>query len=703
MAADLKTMKGVSEKDRQMIADAEALLGKQPETLGPIKTLFWGGLRNDLLFPYAKYDPQEKKRCDELLARLDEYLRDEHPAIQIDQEQEIPQWVIKKLFDLGVLGMTIPSEYGGGGFGITSYNRALERIGRFCGSTAVLVSAHQSIGCKAIMLFGTEEQKKQWLPHLAKDWLSAFCLSEPNVGCDAGGQETHCELSADGKHYIINGEKKWSTSGALSSIFTVMGMQTMPDGKERVTAIVCTPDLPGIDIFQKNRSKCGIRGTWQARIRFTNVKVPRANLLHKEGKGLNVALSCLNFGRCTLSAGMLGGARRAMEQGIKWSQTRYQFKRPLADFELVRQKIARMMAWTYAMDAVLYMTTGMLDRHDEDIQLETAICKVFNSEMGWRVVNDAMQLMGGEGYMTENEVERIFRDSRINTIVEGANEVMQSYIFAYGGKDLAENMLGVKDALAWDRELGFGPNVKRLLRNSVNPTIMRAGMPLATEIYAGVRKRAPRAPEVHSSLQKWARKLALAVRQHSHEFKLAAKREEEKIVTRQVVQARLADAAMWLHAWACTLSKLDQQTRQPDERPEAQVKAERLAAEHFMDMAQQEIHVCYSALYNNADETMRTAAEQALAWAETLPNSHYAIPERSPVATGTGRPMGQRGIKQFPGVNDAAAQVLADPRNEAEINRTIDRRGGIHQPDAAQFESDGAHDREAEQVASGSP
>ncbi len=702
MAADLKTMKGVSEKDRQMIADAEALLGKQPETLGPVKTLFWGGLRNDLLFPYAAYGEAEKKHCDELLARLDAYLASEHPSIQIDQDQEIPDWVIRKLFDLGVLGMTIPQEHGGGGFGITSYNRVLERIGRYCGSTAVLVSAHQSIGCKAIMLFGTEEQKRRWLPALAKEHLSAFCLSEPNVGCDAGGQETHCEKSEDGEFYILNGEKKWSTSGAISGLFTVMTKQTMEDGKERVTALVCTPDIPGIEIFQKNRSKCGIRGTWQARIRFTDVRIPKANLLHKEGKGLNVALSCLNYGRCTLSAGMLGGARRAMEQGIKWAQTRYQFKRPLADFELVRQKIARMMALTYAMDAVLYMTTGMLDRHDEDIQLETAICKVFNSEMGWRVVNDAVQIMGGEGYMTENEVERIFRDSRINTIVEGANEVMQSYIFAYGGKDLAENMLGVKDALAWDRELGFGPNVKKLLRNGVNPTMMRAGLPLATELFVGVRKKAPQAPDVHVSLQNWARKLALAVRQHSHEFKLAAKREEEKIVTRQVVQARLADVAMWLHAWACTLSKLDRQTRERDDRPLVQAKAERAAAEHFMDMAQQEINACFSALYNNADDTMRTAAEEALAWVETLPNHRYSIPERSPNAAGTGRSLGQKGIKQFPGVNDAAAEVLAEPENEAEINRTIDRRGKVHQPSASQFDGNGAHSDATQEVTTGS-
>jgi alkylation response protein AidB-like acyl-CoA dehydrogenase len=297
-----------------LAADAEALLGPEPSSMGFVKNLFWGNLRQELVFPYPQVSSDEKATCDKLLADLDQYLRSEHPAVQIDHEQQIPDWVIKRLFEIGVLGMTIPREHGGLGLGITSYNRVLERIGRYCGSTAVLVSAHQSIGCKAIMLFGTDEQKKRWLPHLAKDWLSAFCLSEPNVGCDAGGQETHCEWNEAEQCYLLNGEKKWATSGALSQIFTVMAKQKIKDKKsgreiEKVTALVCTPDMKGIDIFQKNRSKMSIRGTWQARIKFTNARVPKENLLHQEGKGLNVALSCLNYGRCTLSAGMLGGAR----------------------------------------------------------------------------------------------------------------------------------------------------------------------------------------------------------------------------------------------------------------------------------------------------------------------------------------------------------------------------------------------------------
>lgn len=635
--ADLKDMKNVSDRDRKLIEDAEALIGPEPETMGAVKNLFWGNFREELYFSYPEINAEETARCDQLLAELNDYLKNEHPAVQIDQEQEIPEWAMKRLFEIGPMGMNIPIEYGGGGYGITSYNRALEAIGGRCGSSAVVVSAHQSIGCKALVLFGTEEQKKKYLPHLANDWPSAFCLSEPNVGCDAGGQETMCELSEDGTHYIVNGEKKWATSGALSGVFTVMAKQKLKDPKtgkikEKVTALICTPDLEGIDIYQKNRSKCGIRGTWQARIRFTDAKVPVENRLHDEGKGLNVALTCLNYGRCTLSAGMLGGAKTAAAQAIKWAQTRYQFERPLADFELVKQLIARMEALNYASDAVLYMTTGMLDRHDEDIMLETAICKIFCSETGWTVVNAAMQIMGGESYMTENEVERIFRDSRINLIVEGANEVMQSFVFAYGGKQLAENMLDIQEAIP---------------SKIFKPTVLRAAIPLALELFLGIRKRRPKITKVHDSLRSHADRLAKLVQEHSHQFKQASKRYEEKIIDRQAVQARLADNAMWIHAFACTLSKLDRDIRKGDSSEEFQ--RDKTAGLHFLDMAERAVEKNFADLYRNTDDSMLTAAEAALKFSETLPNSDYYIPEGSPNAKGTGKVPGQDGIKQFPG------------------------------------------------------
>jgi len=639
-------MKGVSDKDRQMIEEAEMLMGPEPSEMGFAKNMFWGRFQQDMVLPYPECATDETAKCDQLLAELEDYLKNEHPSIQIDQLEELPGWCIDRLFKMGVLGCTVPTEFGGLGFGITSYNRVLELIGKYCGSTAVVVSAHQSIGCKAIMLFGNDEQKKRWLPMVAREQLSAFCLSEPNVGCDAGGQETHCEKTPEGD-YILNGEKKWSTSGALAGIFTVMCKQKMEDGKERVTALVCKPDMEGIEIFQKNRSKCGMRGTWQARIRFTDVRVPKENLLHKEGRGLNVALTCLNYGRCTLSAGMTGGAKRAMDQAIKWSQTRYQFGDPLSDKDLVKQRIAHMSAMVYAMDAVLYMTTGMLDRHDKDIMVETAMCKVFCSEMGWRAVNDAVQIMGGESYMTENEIDRIFRDSRINTIVEGSNDLMWSFIFAYGGKQLGEWMLGIREAP---------------LSKKMTPAYLKQAIPLAIEVFGGIRRRPPVIDKVHESLRPHAQRLARLISEHTYQFKQTSKRYDASLVARQIPQSRLALNAIWLHAWTCTLSKLDRDLRHHGENGGTEFARDKAAALHFFDLAELEIDRNIRELYYHADDSLFAAADAALAHNDTLPAEDFIIPERTPTEfRGKGRTPRQNGVRQFPGEGEPFVADEAHP------------------------------------------
>lgn len=649
---ELSNLKGLSEKDSKMLKDADIMLGPEPEKMGFIKNLFWGNVRQDLIFPYPHSSAEENKRCEDLLIKLEAYLKNEHPSVQIDQEEEIPDWVFDRLFGLGVMGMTIPQEYGGLGLGVTSYNRVLQLIGKYCASTAVITSAHQSIGCKALVLFGTEDQKKKWLPILANKHLSGFCLSEPNVGCDAGGQETHCELSADGTHYILNGEKKWTTSGYRSALFTVTARQMIkqPDGTmaDRITALVCTPDMPGLHIFQKNRSKCGIRGTWQARIKFENVKVPRENLLHKEGKGLSVALTCLNYGRCTLSAGMLGAAQRCMDQGVKWSATRYQFGRPLAEFELVRKQVANMSALTYAMDAVLFMTTAFMDRHDEDIMVETAACKVFCSEMGWRVINHSMQIMGGDGYMTENEVERSFRDSRIYLIVEGANEVMQSYIFGYGGKQLAEYLIGVQSSYTWDSSTSAGENISKVIKNSFNLPLLFKAMRIGAEMFLDMKRDIPVFKNLDPSLKERSERFCELVRDHSFYFKKMSMANAEKIVTRQVVQARIADAAIWLHGMACVISKLNNQILNKDKTKN--FENEKASALYFLDLAEVKIRKLFREHFDNADDNMRLAAENALAYNNTLPNSDFVIPEKSKNAMGTGKVVSQSHIKQFPGV-----------------------------------------------------
>jgi len=624
-------LKNVSKKDLKQIENAQEMLGPDPETMGFIKNIFWGNLREDLVFPFPEESAEERSRCDEMLAELDTYFRNEHPTVEIDQNQEIPQWVISRLFEMGVCGMIVPTKYGGQGFGVTSYNRVLELIGRNCGSTAVMISAHLSIGCNAITLFGSEEQKQKWLPKISQEALSAFCLSEPNVGCDAQGQETRCELSECGKYYIINGEKKWATSAAYSCMFTVMTKYKMIDPvtgktKDKFNAIIVSPDMEGVEIFSRNRSKCGIRGTWQARIKFTDVHVPIENLVFEEGKGIVVALTCLNWGRCTLAAGMVGAGAKAYEQSIKWAQYRYQFDRPIGDFELMKERLARMGAFRYAMDAMLYVTTGMVDREDEDIMLETAICKVFCSEYGFRCTNEAMQVMGGEGYMTENEVERLWRDSRINPIVEGANEVMHSFIFAYGSKQLGEFMLGVKAAPF--RNLG-------------------AAIRIALELFLGIRRPAPKLTRLDPSLTAHGITISNLIRNFSHQVKMMFKEKAEALITNQTTQCRLSWVVIWIHAMTCSLSKLDMSIRNGVD--EKQLAHDRAMVDYIMSYGNYKINGWFGALRQNTDKTMLAAAEKAWEFGETLPNSDYYIPERTPDldARGTGKVCEQEFIKQF--------------------------------------------------------
>ncbi len=626
-------LKNVSKKDLKQIENAQEMLGPDPETMGFIKNIYWGNLREDMVFPFPEESTEERQRCDRLLEELDAYFHNEHPAVEIDQNQEIPEWVIKRFFEIGVLGMIVPKEYGGQGFGVTSYNRVLERIGRSCGSSAVMASAHLSIGCNAVTLFGTEEQKKQWLPKISNESLSAFCLSEPSVGCDAQGQDTTCELSDCGKYYIINGEKKWATSAAQSCMFTVMAKYKMTDPKtgktkNKFNALIVTPDMDGVEVFSKNRAKCGIRGTWQGRIRFTNVRVPRENLLHEEGNGIVLALTCLNWGRCTLAAGMVGAGASAYEQAIKWAQYRYQFDRPIGEFELTKERLARMGAFCWAMDAMLYVTTGMVDRNDEDIMLETAICKVFCSEYGFRCTNEAMQIMGGEGYMTENELERLWRDSRINPIVEGANEVMHSFVFAYGSKQLGEFMLGVKAAPM--KNIG-------------------AAMKIAMELFLGVRRSAPKITRLDPSLHAHGTTITNLIREFSHQVKLMFKEKEEALITNQTTQYRLSWVSIWIHAMLCSLSKLDMRIRNGAD--ETQLAHDRAMVDYIMSYGVYKINGWLRALRQNPDPTMLKAAEKAWEFGETLPNADYYIPESTPdlEVLGSGKVCDQEAIKQFGG------------------------------------------------------
>jgi hypothetical protein len=478
--------------------------------------------------------------------------------------------------------------------------------------------------------------------------------------------------------YILNGEKKWSTSGAMSGLCTVMCKNMVPNPQtgeleqRGVNALIVTPDMEGVEVFENNRAKTGIRGTWQARFRFNDVRVPQENVLHEEGKGLKVALSCLNYGRCTLSAGVTGAAKAAKEQGIKWAQTRYQFERPIADFELVQQKIARMSAVTYAMDAMLYMMTGLLDQGESDIMVETAITKVFCSEFGWQVIDEALQVMGGEGYMTEHELERAWRDNRIHSIVEGSNEVMQSFIFAYGGKQLAEKMVSIQEALLWDTDASIGDNLSRILKAATTPAVLKKAVPMGAQLFLGLKPSAPDLQSVHPALQDQADALTTLIQKHSHYFKLVSKWEREDVVKHQAQQARVADNAIFLFALASSLSKMDDQLRSGEYGPA--FERDRAAFEYLFDWFARKIHQNFGEMRDNADESMREAAQAARDYNDTLPNEDFYIHEGSPLGRDAGKEPPTEHIAQFDGEGQDPREVDRKPgeTQDLDVDEVVD-------------------------------
>lgn len=528
-------------QDQEQIDKAQDLLESAPTAeMGFVKSLFFGKLRLEKVMPYPVQDADEAQRTSDMLAKVDAVMATVDPD-KIDAEERIPQEVIRGLAGIGVLGMTVPREYGGGGFGHTSYCRVLERISQTCASTAVLVGAHQSIGLKALVLMGTEEQKRKYLPGLASgEKLAAFCLSEPEVGSDAAGVQTSARLSDDGTHWILNGHKRYATNAAIAGLLTVMARTPVTiNGKTRdkVTAFIVTPDLPGFEILSPNRSKMGVRGSWQGTLKFTDMRVPKDQILGELGKGLKVALSVLDYGRCTLSAGCVGGAKRALELATQRARERKQFGRAIGEFGLIKQKIARMAEMTFAMDAMTWLCAGLVDRHSDDVMLETAISKLFCSEGLWQISDDLLQIWGGEGYMREHGIERMMRDARINRIVEGTTEVMTAFVALVGMKGVGEELESVMRAAK--HPIG---NFGRLAQ------FAKHGW---SDILAGSNKT-----ELHEMLAAEGHSLARLTHGLARSIVRVLGAYREEILDMQLLQQRIAWCAGDLFAMAAVLSKL---------------------------------------------------------------------------------------------------------------------------------------------------
>jgi len=406
------------------------------------KELFLGKFTHQAIFPFPMQPEADREAGDGFLNALKEVLETQLDPNLVDQEGEIPTTTLEALAKIKAMAIKIPKEYGGLGLSQTNYLRAGHLLGSHCGSTAALLSAHQSIGVpQPVLLFGNDEQKAQYLPRFANGEISAFALTEPNVGSDPGKMETTAVLSEDKQHYIINGEKLWITNSLVATVIVVMArtpdMEIRGKSRRQVTAFIVEMNTEGITIEQRCRFM-GLKALYNGVLKFKNVKVPLKNIVGGEGRGLKIALETLNAGRLSLAASCTGASKRSLEIAKLWANQRVQWGCNIGKHAAIANKIGRMAATIYAMESMIHYTSRLVDMKKGDIRLESAMCKLKTSECAEEIINDLMQIRGGRGYETQQSqanrgddaygVERMYRDIRINTIFEGSSEIMRLLI-----------------------------------------------------------------------------------------------------------------------------------------------------------------------------------------------------------------------------------------------------------------------------------
>lgn len=556
------------------------------------KSLFFGKILEDAIFPYPSLRESERENLPILLESLRKFLDEKVDARKMDETETTPEEVRRGLAELGILGIVVPEAYGGYGMSLTAYCRVLEEICTTCGATAVFVGGHASIGTKAFVLYGSEEQKQAVLPKIASgEWTACYALTEPEAGSDAGSMRSTLVPSGDGKHFILNGSKQWITNGAFADVFTVFAKvegQT-PSGP---TCFYLTRGMEGL-VVGPNEHKMGLNGSATNPLTFENVKVPKENVIGEIGQGFKYALNILNYGRTSLGAGCIGASRRMIHEAALHALQRKQFGRAIAEFELIQEKFWRMAMNTYMLESAVYLTAGLADR-GEDFQVESAVCKAFGTEALWANINDAVQIAGGNGFMREYPYERFLRDARINMIFEGTNEIQRIFIALSGMRALGGYLKGVGGALK-------------------NP-LAGAGVLAA---YAGGKLRRTFAGvpfgKPHPSLHEEASIVAEYADILARKSEAILRHYGEAVKERQFLQERLADMVIDLYVLSAGLSRV---TRAIEEKGEDAAQHEALIVKTFAREAWHRLRRNAAALDENDDDRRGEIARAVLAAAD---------------------------------------------------------------------------------------
>jgi len=566
------------------------------KTVSFMRSLCMGQIEEDVILPFPTIAEAEKETLRGVASSLEQLLKPHEKDFRDwDRKGEFPPEFVDELKSFGLFSFVIPEEHGGLGFGSSAYSRALQEVAQYDASVAVTVGAHSSIGMRGLLLFGNDEQKARYMPKLATgEMIAAFCLTEPGAGSDAASIKTNAVK--DGDDWILNGNKLWITNGGIADFFTVFAKTGETGERGKISAFIVTRDMPGVS-SGPHEDKMGIRASSTTTVHFENVRVPKENLLGEAGKGFKVAMTILNSGRTGLGGGSVGGMKKLIALSTKQAKERVQFGKPIAEFGLIKQKVGQMVVDCYATESVVSMVAGLTDAGYEDYAVEAAISKVFASEALGRTADEALQIAGGNGYMCEYPYERVVRDSRINRIFEGTNDILRLFIALNAMNDAGQTLRELAKSLEGvftDPIKGFGVVSEYTLRRvSMATGYNRQG--------TSFTKLDPALKAMATIFEGGTRDLATAtdriLRKHGR-----------AIIDKQFATRRLADIMIDLFVLASVLSRVDASVRANGAE---KAKKELEIAGTFARQAERRIKSNMDEIDNNADESIKALADDA--------------------------------------------------------------------------------------------
>jgi acyl-CoA dehydrogenase family protein 9 len=569
--------------------EAAATTQDTPEQQGVssfAKSLFLGEIHEDLVFPYPLPSEEQQQKTRELVRSAREFGAG-YDQRKVEEDGWIGDANIRELGERGLMGLYVPEEYGGQGLGQTGYCRVSEEFAQIDATLSVVTGVHQSIGMKGIVLFGNDEQKERFLPDLcAGRKLAAFALTEPEAGSDAYNLQSRAVKQPDGS-WKLNGEKRYIGNGSKDVLVTFA--RTEIDGKDRHTAFILEKGMKGLEVGHRYDTM-GLRGNDLRHLHFNDIRVPPENVLGEPGEGFRMAMHILNNGRLSLGTGAVGASKRILDSIIEHVKERRQFGMPLADFELVQDKIGWMVSYTFGLESAAYLTTGLVEREVPDYSLESAICKVAGTEFMWYAANRALQLKGGEGYMRDQFYEKMLRDIRIFPIFEGANDVMRAFIALTGVKPLGEELKELGDISLSEPVQSLG-----VLAEYVSGRIQREVRP-------------DRITRAHPEIEKLAEPVTEQVKRLRSVTESLLRKHGKGIVERQFQQKRLAGAVSDIYAQVAVLSRVTSIFEEHGVEPSGQ---ERYIAETFVPRAAARVKSSLDQIESNDDERMTAIAKLA--------------------------------------------------------------------------------------------